>query len=185
MAFVIFSKDAGGSQGKSASSACDPFVKPALVITGQEMQYEPKTNESHVVGQAKAERPSNPSQPAKVSPQILTADRFQVKFVALKSSASNPQNSPDNVESIKAIGNVHFYDKDLEIQAEQCTYYSGSNSQPERIICETKVILTKDNHTLKGERGEANLETGIYKVTAAAPSDKVAAVILPTPDHRF
>ncbi len=148
----------------------------ALVITGDEMQYEPQKNESYVVGHAKAQR--SPTEKNSWSQHILTADTFCVQF------RSQGLSSEKNIQSIQAQGHVCFRDKDFEIKAEQCIYYPPDvpkSDTAERIVCKTKVTLKKGKHVLKGDQGEVNLKTGLYQVTTTSPTHPVEAVIMPQP----
>jgi lipopolysaccharide export system protein LptA len=148
------------------------------------MEYKHKENESHVTGNAYAERTITPAYPdSPPQHQVLTADNFHIYF--------HP-NSPDNSSSqtfqsinyIKAKGNVTFKYEYLIIQADHCVYYAGSSSDKiqtaGRIICTQNVTLKKGNNTLKGEKAEADLNNGTYKVTTSGSSKKVEAILTPS-----
>lgn len=147
--------------------------QPSFVVKGREMRYEPKKNQSHVKGDAHAVRtlpPSTASQTART--QTLTADRFHINFVS--EDAKNQQSSQD-IDTIEAKGNVSFDEGDFSIKAEKCTYNCGTNT----ITCDDNITLTKGQNTLKGDKAEANLDSGRYSVTAHSKSDKVRAVLMP------
>jgi|GEM_PF-5817755 len=147
--------------------------QPSFVVKGTEMHYEPKKNQSDVLGNAHATRtlpPSTASQTART--QTLTADRFHINFVS--EDAENKQSSQD-IDTIMAEGNVSFQEGDLSIQAEKCTYDCKTNT----IICDHDITLTKGQNTLKGDKADANLDSGHYSVTAHGKSDKVQAVLMP------
>ena len=147
----------------------------AFTVQGKEMQYEPKKNQSDVIGNARASR-TFPSKTAsqKLCTQTLTADHFHINFVDAVKESIHHQPSQD-IDTITANGNVDFQHEDLNIKADSCIYDCKTNI----ITCEHNIILTKGQNTLKGDKAEANLESGCYTVAAHNKSDKVQAVLIP------
>lgn len=146
--------------------------EPSFVVQGKEMHYEPKKNQSDVVGNARATRilsSSAASHPSRT--QTLTADRFHINFI----SETLPSPQPQNIDTITAEGNVSFQEEDLSIQAHRCVYDCKTNI----VTCHGQILLTKGQNTLKGNKAEANLESGRYTVTGHSESDTVQAVLLP------
>ena len=151
----------------------------SFVVKGMEMQYEPKKNQSDVLGNAHATRTLPPSTASGLPrTQTLTADRFHINFINTAETSTSQESSQD-IDTIEANGHVFFQEEDLSIQAERCTYDCKMNT----ITCDQNIILTKGPNTLKGDKATANLDSGCYSVTASSKSDKVQAVLLPNRLH--
>lgn len=149
-------------------------------IRGTEIHYEPKKNSFQVIGDAVAKRivPSVNDEEQKV--QLLKARKF---YVVLNDSEQSLKKSSDTIKKIICEEKVMYKEDNLTIKADNCVYFSGTkggNLDSERIICTGNVILIKGNKILKGDKGEANLHTGIYKVTS---SQKVQAIIPLSKNH--
>lgn len=144
------------------------------------MQYEFKKNEAYINGNAFAERSFFLSS-SNIRKQLLTADTFYIRFKSNVSSSTSQDFQ--NIEFIEAKNNVTFTDQDLMIKADYCIYYAETDSNKSqlagRVTCTQQVTLKKGEHTLKGDKAEANLQNGTYKMYSSDPAKKVQAVLSP------